>query len=333
MRVVIYGAGAVGGTVAGHLARFGNEVVLVCRDGQAKAIQEQGLKLITPSGTYTLRVQTVTAPGQIVFGSDDVVYLCIKGQSTEETIRDLRVVAQDLPVFCFQNGVRNEEIATRYFSRAYGVRVFLPSVYLTDGEVIVRREPPGSIIMGRYPTGTDDLVDATAAKLRSAGFPTMITPNIMPYKWGKLLLNLVNAIDAITNSTEDETDVIGKAAQREARDILTQAGIRWISEEELALEWPESTIKPRRSLSVEAKSSTWQSLARQQGSVETEFLNGEIVRLAKKLGRNAPVNEGLLRISQEMAAKRERPGKYTAAQLSALLGLSNRLDKPGAMAQ
>lgn len=57
------------------------------------------------------------------------------------------------------------------------------------------------------------------------------------------------------------------------------------------------------------------------GNVETDFFNGEIVRLAEQLGRQAPVNETLLRIAQEMATKRELPGKYTLPELCRLVGL------------
>ena len=118
-------------------------------------------------------------------------------------------------------------------------------------------------------------------------------------------------------------DAIVRATQQEFRDILTQGGIHWVSGEELTKEWPEITSPLRGRLDTEAQSSTWQSLAREQGTVETEFLNGEVVRLARKLELQAPINEMLLRITQEMAGNRETPGKYTPAQLSSLLGLAH----------
>jgi 2-dehydropantoate 2-reductase len=65
--------------------------------------------------------------------------------------------------------------------------------------------------------------------------------------------------------------------------------------------------------------STWQSLVRNQGTVETDFLNGEIVRLAVERGIPAPVNQALLRITLEMAANHEKPGKYTPAELLKIL--------------
>jgi len=149
------------------------------------------------------------------------------------------------------------------------------------------------------------------------------TQDAMPYKWGKLMLNLANAIGAITSAEPADTNPIIRAAQQEFRDTLTQAGIRWVSGEEQAQEWPETVAPLRGSLNSERHSSTWQSLARNQGTVETEFLNGEVVRLAKQIGGQAPINETLLRISQEMAANREPPGKYTPVQLCKLLGINH----------
>ena len=93
------------------------------------------------------------------------------------------------------------------------------------------------------------------------------------------------------------------------------------NKEELIQEWPERNNQPRSRLDDKSGSSTWQSLTRQQGTVETDFLNGEIVHLAKRLGIQAPLNEKLLSICQEMATKHEQPGKYTPTELSRLLGL------------
>ncbi|MFC1941464.1 ketopantoate reductase family protein [Chloroflexota bacterium] len=322
VRVIIYGAGAVGGVVGGHLARAGNDVILIGRPGHMNAIREHGLRLVTPTGTHTLPLQAVTAPDQINFGPDDVVFLCVKGQSTEEALHELRKVVEDVPIFCFQNGVRNEETATQYFPRVYGVRVVCGGVFLTNGEVMARWDPPGWFIMGRYPKGTDDLVETVATSLRHAGFYVLVSPDVMPYKWGKLMRNLVAAIGAITNDIAgNDYTRLAEALRKETREILAQAGIRWMSDEEVALEWPESTIQPRSNPDLRVKNSSWQSLTRQQGSVETDFFNGEIVRLAKQLGRQAPINETLLRIMKEMAANREPPGKYTLAELRRLIGL------------
>ena len=109
----------------------------------------------------------------------------------------------------------------------------------------------------------------------------------------------------------------------EAQEILARAGIRWILHKETTQEWPEATIRPHSRLDgVETqRDSTWQSLVRRLDTGETDFFNGEIVRLAKQVGSQTPVNETLLRISQEMTTNRESPRKYTPTELLQLLGL------------
>ena len=321
MRFIIYGAGGIGSIMGGHLARTGHDVVLIGRPGHITAINERGLRLVTPTGTYILRLPAVTDLDCINFTSEDVVCLCMKGQNTEAALKDLKAVTNDVPVFCFQNGVRNEEIAARYFSRIYGVMVRVGAVYLEDGEVIARRDPPGWYIIGRYPEGTDDFLEALAEQLRAAGYLIRTVPDIMPYKWGKLMGNIGNAIGAITNGDWNSNMPIFRAAMEEASNIVSQAGISWISQEQVAKDWPEITAPLRGSLNTKAQSSTWQSLARHQGSVETEFLNGEIVRIAESLGIQAPINEKLMKTSQDMASNHEKPGKFTTTELSAMLGL------------
>jgi 2-dehydropantoate 2-reductase len=321
MRYIIYGAGGIGSIMGGHLFCTGHEVVLIGRSGHVNAINKNGLRLITPTGTHVLKIPAVTSPEEIDFRPDDVVFLCMKGQDTEAALQDLKGVIDDIPVFCFQNGVRNEEIAAEYFTRVYGVMVRVGAEYLTDGEVIARRDPPGWYIIGRYPEGTDELAETVADALRTAGYFVRTADDVMPYKWGKLMANTGNAVGAITSGSWRDMMPIFRAVGEEAAKVVEKAGIKWISQEQVARDWPEITAPLRGQLNTEAQSSTWQSLARHQGSVETDFLNGEIVRVAKRLGLEAPLNEKLVEITREMAADHEPPGKYTLAQLSEILGL------------
>jgi 2-dehydropantoate 2-reductase len=322
MRIIIYGAGGIGSVVGGHLWRNGQEVMLIGRPGHIGAIHQHGLKLVTPLETYTLAVPAVTSPDQVVFRPDDVVFMCMKGQNTEDALRDLYSVTKDVPIFCLQNGVRNEEMASQRFPRVYGAMVRIGAEYLTDDEVVCRRDPPGWLILGQYPNGQDRLCEEAAQAVRNAGFFARVSANVMPYKWGKLLANLGNAIDGITGSRGQEVELIAQAAGQEFTELLTQAGIKWISQEDVAKDWPEVSRPPRASLKTTGFSSTWQSLTRQQGSVETEFLNGEIVRLARQLGQTAPVNQKLLQLTQDMAAHHEKPGKYTLVRLCEILGIT-----------
>ncbi|MBI2957480.1 MAG: 2-dehydropantoate 2-reductase, partial [Chloroflexi bacterium] len=281
-RVIIFGAGAIGCVVGGHLSLTGTEVILVGRPGHVTAIREKGLKFIAPNGTQVLQLPAVTEPRQIEFRPEDVVFLCVKSQDTEGAMRDLHAVARGSPVFCFQNGVRNEEMASRFFSNVYAVAVRVGGIFLNDGEVIARKDPPGALVIGRYPDGTDDLVDSVASMLRKAGFFVLVSPEIMPYKWGKLMKNLPPIVTAITYA-KTGIDHITDALFQEAEEIMAQAGLRWVREEEILKQVPAVHIQGR-SMVVEPHSSTWQSLARGQGTTEIDYRNGEIVRLAESLG-------------------------------------------------
>jgi 2-dehydropantoate 2-reductase len=321
IRFIIYGAGGIGCVIGGHLSLTGKDVVLLGRPGHVNTIQEKGLYFLTPAGTHTLQIPAYTSPRQISFQPDDVVLLCMKSQNTEDAVKELNSVVKDITVFCCQNGVRNEEISSRYLKRVYGVMIRIGAVYVKDGEVLCRRDPPGWMIMGNYPRGNDALVHRVARDLSSAGFMVMETPDVMPYKWGKLMMNLANAIGAITGAGWGECRNITSKVQEEARGILAWANIPWKSEPEIEAEWSEYNQKPRATLDSPAQSSSWQSLARQQGSVETGYLNGEIVRIAAQLGEKAPLNDKLLHLMEQMAKNHDLPGKYTAAELEEMLGL------------
>ena len=80
VRIVIYGAGAVGGVVGGHLALAGMEVIMIGRPSLIHTIREHGLRLITPSATHILNLVAVTTPNQIDFEPNDVAFLCVKAR-------------------------------------------------------------------------------------------------------------------------------------------------------------------------------------------------------------------------------------------------------------
>jgi len=321
MRIIIHGAGAIGGVIGGHLARSGQDVVFIGRKKNVDAINHSGLRLITYSQTYTLQVPAVTSPVELEITPDDVVFLAVKSQNTEEALQELQAVTRDVPVFCFQNGVRNEETTSRYFPRVYGVMVRVGATYINDGEVESQHEPNGWLLMGRYPRGKDEVAEAVAEKLRAADFYVKVSEDVMPYKWGKLLANLSNGVRAICDCTEPEVAPVIDAAREELRNLLQEAGIPWKTDKDLAQEWDALSVPTKGNFGPNSKGSGWQSLARQSGSIEADYLNGEAVRLAEKLHRMAPVNERVIEICEEMARKQELPGKYSPDQLAALVGL------------
>src|ERR1700719_430332 len=88
MRFVIFGAGAIGSGMGGHLHRTGHDALLVGRPAHVERIRQYGLRLITADQTYTLPVPAVSRAEDIGFADGDVVLLCVKSQDTDRALVD-----------------------------------------------------------------------------------------------------------------------------------------------------------------------------------------------------------------------------------------------------
>ena len=295
MRFVVYGAGAVGGTLGALLALAGHPVVLIARGEHLRVIQSEGLLLSTPEKQERLELPAVSGPSEIEWQEDDVALLTMKSQDTEAALREL---PPGITVVCLQNGVVNERLALRHFADVHGVCVMFPTTHLTPGVVAAHSAPvPGILNIGRYPSGVDSRAEQIAAAFRSAGFVSEALPDIMRWKYTKLLMNLSNAIQAVCGPAPEITSRIREEGER----VLHAAGIAFASEEENrglrgdVITFLDAVGQPR------SGSSSWQSLARGTGAIESDFLNGEIVLLGRLHGVAVPYNEHAQRMANLFA--------------------------------
>jgi 2-dehydropantoate 2-reductase len=321
MRIIVYGIGAVGGAIAAQLSFSGNDVIGIARGRQLDAIRASGLTLSTPQGTTTAHFPVHADPAEISFRADDVVLLTIKTPDTLGALQRLKAAgAAAQPVFCFQNGVANEPLALRFFANVYGATVMLPSDYETPGEVTAYFGPKiGAFDIGRYPSGIDDSVEKLCGVLNASGFIVDPRDNVMSSKYRKLLVNLRNIIDAALGEVELQRKWHAKA-RAEAEAVMSAAGIDWDKTDAMAREQLTITTVPGR---VRVGSSTLQSIVRGTGSLETDFLNGEIALLGRLHGIATPVNSALCKLSIELASGRMRPqsaGDDTIASMIGALG-------------
>ncbi|UCH01952.1 MAG: NAD(P)-binding domain-containing protein, partial [Candidatus Bathyarchaeota archaeon] len=208
MRFIVYGAGAIGGTIGGHLFRAGYNVVLVANPKHVAKINEAGLKLVTADETYILEIPAYKEAKELEsFQHDDVVLLTAKSQQTLNCLGQLKNAGapRTLPIFCVQNSILNESLATRIFNRIYGCVIVIPGIFLDPGVVINPiTQNYGFIEVGRYPQGVDKLAHQVSSALKTAGFASTINKEVMKAKGAKCLYwNLGSAMEAITDGKGD----------------------------------------------------------------------------------------------------------------------------------
>jgi 2-dehydropantoate 2-reductase len=318
MRFVIFGAGAVGGVIGGRLAQHNHDVVLLARGPHLDALRAGGLRLLDGDGAVTLDVPVAGHPAEVDWRPGDVVLLTVKSQHTVAALGALAEHAPPtIPVVCAQNGVQNERMALRRFANVHALCVMLPSTHLEPGVVEAGRGPvTGTLDLGRYPAGVDEVDGAVAAALSSATFLSEPRPDAMAWKYRKLLLNLGNAIQALCG-LDPETADLYRQARAEGRTVLDAAGIAVVDGEADRArrhEMGQSRWAPRP-----GGGSSWQSLTRGAGSIETDYLNGEIVLLGRLNGVPTPVNEVLQQQANAAARAGAPPGSLSVAELTRLV--------------
>jgi 2-dehydropantoate 2-reductase len=327
MRFIVYGAGAVGSTIGGHLFKTGHcNVVLVGNPEHVDRIKESGLRLIAADEEFILKVPACKLASELVpFRNDDVVLLTAKSQHTLRCLGQLKNAGapRTLPIFCCQNSLVNEPLATRVFDKVYGVMEVMSAIFLEPGTVINPKtgRADGFLEVGCYPRGLDDLAQAVSTAFCEAGFAGGVNRRVMKAKGAKTLINLSNAFEAITNKGYGSGGFIAKARE-EAMRIWSAAGIEWEPYEEFLKRVHEDQALYRMPKGYERlgpRSSSWQSLLRGTGNIEAEELNGDVVKLGRLLNLPAPYNEVLWRVAVEMAKKKEKPGKYTVQQLEEMV--------------
>jgi len=315
---VIVGPGAVGGTMAALLHHAGATVHVVARGAHLDAIRASGLRLDRPEGTVVAKVPAYASVAEVPWHEDTVVLLAMKTQHVPAAVSALAAAAPpDLPVVCTQNGLETERIVSRYFARTYAMCTRLPADHLEPGLVQSFGGPhPGVLDLGRYPHGSDATVEGVAADLRRAGFRVNVDPAVLRSKHRKLLLNLGNAPDAISGPPAWGSALLARAVD-EAVALMEALGMDRLSDEEerdrggdLADPVPIGDLR-------KGGSSTWQSLMRDAGEVETDFLNGEIVSLGRQHGIPTPVNAAIQALARRAATERWEAGAMPIDDLTA----------------
>jgi len=316
----VLGAGAIGGVIGARLFQRGHDVVLIARGAHYRALAEGGLRLETPDESVTLRVPVVAHPSALAFGPEDVVIVAVKSQDTRGALDQLLEVAPSTTgIVCGQNGVENERVALRSFEHVYGMCVMCPATHLEPGLVQASSSPvTGLLDVGVWPGGLDDRARELATLLSGATFDSVAREDIARWKWGKLLMNLGNAVQAVCGASAP-AGTLAQRALDEGVAVLAAAGIGFVGPEEDARRRGHLlNVRPIGGLE-RGGGSSWQSLVRGAGSIETDYLSGEIVLQGRLWGIATPVNSVLQRLANQLASQHRPPGEWTEAEVLAMI--------------
>ena len=274
-------------------------------------IRRKGLRFVSPRQDTVLQIPTVEHPSEVDWQEDHVVLLCMKGQHTEDALVSLQQETSDeTPVVCCQNGVANERMALRRFANVYGMCVLVPAEHLEAGIVVSFADgTAGALDIGKYPSGFDQTSAHISTTIRKAGYSSVNDPSVMRQKYTKLLGNLNNAVQAACGTT---TSSLSSALRNEALACYKASNIDWANRDEAR----------QRRLEIRGGSvpgfqrhggSSLQSVIRNTGNIEVDFLNGEIVQLGRLHELATPANVVVQRIGH-LAVKAGEPGTYCSIQ-------------------
>jgi 2-dehydropantoate 2-reductase len=326
--IAVYGAGGIGCYVGGRLAAGGAEVVFIGRPRLAGELAEHGLRLTDYLGADLVvpaeRIRYETTPAAA--GEAELVLVTVKSAGTAAAADELAAVLKPgATVVSFQNGIRNGEVLQERLPEHTVLTGMVPFNVLNRGGGAFHQGTEGKLDVQKHPA-----LQPYEAAFAEAGLPLKQHDEILPVQWAKLLLNLNNPVNALSDlplrdelAQRDYRRCLA-AAQSETLSLLKAAGITPAQITALPaprlpalLSLPDFLFKllASKMLAIDplARTSMWEDL--QAGrKTEIDYLNGEVVRLAESLGRTAPVNAKLIELIRAAEA-----GRSTAIRGATLL--------------
>jgi len=313
----VAGAGSIGCFVGGMLAAGGRRVSLLARPRVIAEIEANGLRPTSFEGfDRTIDAKALTlSDDPSIFADTGVVLVAVKSADTAEMADIIaRNAPPDVIVVSLQNGVGN---ATVLGNRLPGRRVLggmVPFNVIALGEGRFHRATSGDIVIEADDAGT-------AGKLSVPGLTMRATGNIDGVQWGKLLVNLNNALNALA-----DLPLRRELAQRPWRQLFADQmaeglaairaeGITPVSPTPIPAAWMppllrlpdvifQAMLGRTMKIDPEARSSMWEDLQRGRRT-EIDYLQGVITEIAERRGLDAPLSRRVV----ELIRKAEADGK------------------------
>lgn len=320
MKIAVIGAGAIGSTVAVYLNKAGQDVFLVGRSDHIQAIKSDGLLLKGHGSDERVQLRV----GEKLDQPYDLVIFATKTQDLESAYQQSAEYLEDCYVLTTQNGVQGDNILSGHYDPAKQLSsiVMFGATYSQPGEVVYNF--PGNWIIGKPYSPLDPTFHNIVEHITTDQLPIVVTDNIVGMKYVKLFVNFNNCIPALLGRSMQETfadlDMCRLSIRllKEGLDIVNKAHIELVSLPDFPTDrlyglvnMPEEQAaaimqKTLTGLSKEPLyGSILQSIMRGKTS-EIDFINGEVVALAKGMQQAAELNERVVDLVHQV----ERCGQY-----------------------
>jgi len=188
MKILVVGAGAVGGYFGARLAQAGRDVTFLVRPARAEQLQKDGLRILSPHGDATLKPQTITS--NKITTPYDIIFLSVKAQALDQAIKDMKpAVGPDTMIYPVLNGMRHMQMLSHTFGEQKVVGgVCMVSTELDEQNRIVQMTPMQKLIYGERSGELTPRIRTLDEALRDASFDTELSTTINQAMWQKWVM-------------------------------------------------------------------------------------------------------------------------------------------------
>lgn len=294
MRVVVYGAGAIGCLYGSRLAKCGCDVTFVARGGSFEYLNTKNINVYSSyMGNYSLPLKVISPMQLQEVKGVELVILSVKSTALDNVIPYLeQIVTEKTKVVCFLNGLGNEEKLAKRFGMDKVIGAVAHDSVRMERYGQIRHVSGGGIGLGAWQNCTD--IREIATMFEQASFPVDIATDTKLMKWKKLFWNIVyNPVTALTGRTVGEVledpDLLC-IMNRIIQEYLSIAEYAGISMPEMSKR-TETILTPSET-AKDHKTSMLQDFESGR-EMELEAILGYVLRLAHEMHTSLPTIETL----------------------------------------
>jgi 2-dehydropantoate 2-reductase len=325
----VAGAGSIGCFVGGMLAAGGRRVALLARPRVIQEIEAGGLRLTSFEGLdrNIAANQLTLSEDPKVFADAAVVLVTVKSTDTPKIAEAIaRHAPADAVVVSLQNGVGNVSVLRERLPGRRVLAGMVPFNVVAPGRGRYHRATSGDIVVEQDDAGTAEQLTVPGLRMRATG-------NIAGVQWGKLLLNLNNALNALADLPLRQ-QLAQRAWRRLFADQMAEGlaaikaeGIKPVSSTPIPAGWMPALLRlPDAVFAVllggsmkidpEARSSMWEDLQRGRAT-EIDYLQGVITAIADRHGLQVPLSRRIVTLIKNAEAVGKGSPRLTPEQIRA----------------